>query len=135
MARILIVEDTPANMLLAGAILQKAGHTLLQATDAAQGLALARENPPDLVLMDIQLPGMDGLTATRALKSDERTQDIPVLALTAFAMKGDEERMRAAGCAAYVSKPLRYQQLLAAVDDLLAHDVGHDISHQEGIGP
>ncbi|MFZ5526823.1 MAG: response regulator [Pseudomonadota bacterium] len=135
MARILIVEDTPANMLLAGTILQKAGHTLLQATDAAQGLALARENPPDLVLMDIQLPGMDGLTATRALKSDERTQDIPVLALTAFAMKGDEERMRAAGCAAYVSKPLRYQQLLAAVDDLLTHDVGHDISHQEGIGP
>jgi two-component system cell cycle response regulator DivK len=134
MARILIVEDTPANMLLAGTILQNAGHTLLQATDAAQGLALARENPPDLVLMDIQLPGMDGLAATRALKADERTQGIPVLALTAFAMKGDEERMRAAGCSAYVSKPLRYQQLLAAVDGLLAHDVGHDISHQEGVG-
>jgi two-component system, cell cycle response regulator DivK len=108
MARILIVEDTPANMLLAGAILQSAGHTLLQASDAPQGLALAREHRPDLVLMDI-----------------------PVLALTAFAMKGDEERMRAAGCAAYVSKPLRYQQLLAAVDDLLVHDAANN---EQGVG-
>lgn len=131
MARILIVEDTPANMLLAGTILQSAGHTLLQAADAPQGLALAREHRPDLVLMDIQLPGMDGLAATRALKSDERTETIPVLALTAFAMKGDEERMRAAGCAAYVSKPLRYQLLLAAVDDLLMHD---GVNNQEGVG-
>ncbi|RRS04820.1 response regulator [Aquabacterium soli] len=131
MARILIVEDTPANMLLAGAILQSAGHTLLQASDAPQGLALAREHRPDLVLMDIQLPGMDGLAATRALKSDERTGGIPVLALTAFAMKGDEERMRAAGCAAYVSKPLRYQQLLAAVDDLLVHDAANN---EQGVG-
>lgn len=131
MARILIVEDTPANMLLAGTILQSAGHTLLQAADAPQGLALAREHRPDLVLMDIQLPGMDGLTATRALKADERTETIPVLALTAFAMKGDEERMRAAGCAAYVSKPLRYQLLLAAVDDLLMHD---GVNNQEGVG-
>src|SRR6218665_944476 len=99
MARILIVEDTPANMLLAGTILQNAGHTLLQANDAPLGLALPKEHQPDLVLMAIQLPGMAGLAATRALKADERTHDIPVLALTAFAMKGDEERMRAAGCA------------------------------------
>lgn len=134
MARILIVEDTPANMLLAGTILQNAGHTLLQATDAPLGLALAQEHQPDLVLMDIQLPGMDGLAATRALKADERTQGIPVLALTAFAMKGDEERMRAAGCAAYVAKPLRYQQLLAAVDGLLTHDGANDATKQKGVG-
>lgn len=134
MARILIVEDTPANMLLAGTILQSVGHTLLQAADAPLGLALAKEHQPDLVLMDIQLPGMDGLAATRALKADERTHAIPVLALTAFAMKGDEERMRAAGCAAYVSKPLRYQQLLAAVDGLLTHDVAHDMRKQQGVG-
>lgn len=132
MARILIIEDTPANMLLAGTILQNAGHTLLQATDAAQGLSLAREQQPDLVLMDIQLPGMDGLAATRALKADERTHAIPVIALTAFAMKGDEERMRAAGCAAYVSKPLRYQQLLAAVDQLLPAPPAHVLAGQAG---
>lgn len=116
MARILIIEDMPANMTLAAAVVQNAGHTSMQAGGALQGLEIARREQPDLVLMDIQLPDMDGLDATRALKHDERTRHIPVIALTAHAMKGDEERIRAAGCAGYVAKPLRYRDLLAAID-------------------
>src|SRR5688500_12621829 len=98
MASILIVEDNPANMTLAVFLLQSAGHTVLSATDAEAGLTLARDEQPDLILMDIQLPGMDGLEATMLLKRDDATRAIPVIALTALAMKGDEERIRAAGC-------------------------------------
>ena len=79
------------------------------------GLTLAREQQPDLVLMDIQLPGMDGLQATALLKQHEATRAIPVIALTALAMKGDEERIRAAGCDGYIAKPMRYQEFLATV--------------------
>jgi two-component system cell cycle response regulator DivK len=115
MARILIVEDTPANMKLAVFLLESAGHTVLTATDAETGLAIARSEQPHLILMDIQLPGMDGLGATALLKQDDRTRAIPVIALTALAMKGDEERIRAAGCDGYVAKPLRYQDFLTTV--------------------
>ena len=115
MASVLIVEDNPANMALATFLLRSAGHTVLSATDAEAGLTLAREGQPDLILMDIQLPGMDGLEATRQLKQDDRTRDIPVIALTALAMKGDEERIRAAGCDGYIAKPLAYKQFLATV--------------------
>ena len=106
MATILIVEDNPANMTLAIFLLQSAGHTVLTATDAEAGLTLARDEQPDLILMDIQLPGMDGLEATALLKRDDATRAIPVIALTALAMKGDEERIRAAGCDGYIAKPL-----------------------------
>lgn len=119
MARILVVEDNEANMVLANLLLTKAGHQVLQAVDAPNALALARSELPDLILMDVQLPGMDGLAATRLLKSDAATRHIPVVALTAFAMKGDEERILAAGCDAYVPKPYRHQQLFDAVDQLL----------------
>jgi two-component system cell cycle response regulator DivK len=78
-------------------------------------LTLARTEQPDLVLMDIQLPGMDGLEATALLKSDGATRDIPVVALTALAMKGDEERIRAAGCDGYIAKPLAYRDFLATI--------------------
>lgn len=122
MSRILIIEDTPANLLLTMAILEGAGHTTLSAPTAEQGLRLASTEPVELILMDMRLPGMDGMTATRLLKDDPRTSHIPVIALTASAMKGDEERMRAGGCAGYVAKPIRYQTLLAAVDEVLAHD-------------
>ena len=115
MARVLIVEDNPTNMTLAIFLLQSVGHTVLNATDAEAGLALAREERPDLILMDIQLPGMDGLQATTLLKGDPATRAIPVIALTALAMKGDEERIRAAGCDGYIAKPMRYQQFLATV--------------------
>ena len=119
MARILIVEDNPANMKLASLLLLKAGHTVLCAVDAETGLTLARANQPELILMDIQLPGMDGLAATALLKQDPATAAIPVIALTAMAMKADREKTKAAGCDAYIAKPLRYQELYAAIDALL----------------
>jgi two-component system cell cycle response regulator DivK len=120
MARVLIVEDNPTNMTLAVFLLQSAGHTVLSATDAEAGLKLACGERPDLILMDIQLPGMDGLEATGMLKRDEMTRAIPVIALTALAMKGDEERIRAAGCDGYIAKPMRYQEFLATVAAQLA---------------
>ena len=119
MARILIVEDNPANMKLASLLLLNAGHTTLCAIDAETGLTLARSERPDLILMDIQLPGMDGLAATALLKKDPATAAIPIIALTAMAMKEDREKTRAAGCDAYIAKPLRYQELYAAIDALL----------------
>jgi two-component system, cell cycle response regulator DivK len=114
-ATVLIVEDNPTNMSLAVFLLQSAGHTVLSATDAEAGLALARERHPSLILMDIQLPGMDGLAATAQLKQDDATRAIPVIALTALAMKGDEERIRAAGCDGYIAKPMRYREFLATI--------------------
>ncbi|MEO8599447.1 MAG: response regulator [bacterium] len=120
MAKILIIEDNPANMKLASLLLRNAGHTLLCAVDAETGLTLAHADQPDLILMDIQLPGMDGLAATALLKQDPATAAIPVIALTAMAMKEDQEKCKAAGCDAYIAKPLRYQELLAAIDILLA---------------
>jgi two-component system cell cycle response regulator DivK len=119
-AKVLIVEDNSANMTLAVFLLQSAGHSVLSARDAEAGLTLAREEQPDLILMDIQLPGMDGLQATALLKRDDATRAIPVIALTALAMKGDEERIRAAGCDGYIAKPMRYQEFLATVAAQLA---------------
>ncbi|MBC7837615.1 MAG: response regulator [Nitrospiraceae bacterium] len=115
MAKVLIIEDNAANMKLATFLLESAGHTVLSATDAEAGLTSARGEHPDLILMDIQLPGMDGLEATVALKGDDVTRAIPVIALTALAMKGDEERIRAAGCEGYIAKPWRYQDFLATI--------------------
>ena len=115
MAKVLIVEDNPANMSLAIFLLQSAGHTVLSAVDAEIGLRLARDEQPNLILMDIQLPGMDGLEATVLLKRDAATRAIPVIALTALAMKGDEERIRAAGCDGYIAKPLEYRSFLATI--------------------
>ncbi len=120
MARILIVEDNAANMKLACLLLENAGHVALVAVDAEIGLTLARTEKPDLILMDIQLPGMDGMAATRLLKADPATAAIPVIALTAMAMKEDREKTKAAGCDAYIAKPLRYKDLLAVIDELLA---------------
>jgi two-component system cell cycle response regulator DivK len=115
MATVLIIEDNAANMALAIFLLQSAGHTVLTATDAEAGLTLARDEQPNLILMDIQLPGMDGLEATALLKQDDATRAIPVIALTALAMKGDEERIRAAGCDGYIAKPLAYRDFLATI--------------------
>lgn len=115
MSRILIVEDNPTNMKFVVTVLENAGHQALQAEDAAAGIQLAREALPDLIFMDIQLPGMDGLEASRLLKADEATRHIPIYALTAFAMKGDEEHILDAGCDGYLAKPVSYKDLLAAV--------------------
>jgi two-component system, cell cycle response regulator DivK len=120
---VLVVEDNPANMTLAVFLLESVGHRVLTASDAEAGLALARSAQPDLILMEIQLPGMDGLEATMLLKEDEATRAIPVIALTALAMKGDEARIRAAGCDAYIGKPMRYKEFLAAIAAYLpVHD-------------
>lgn len=124
MARILIVEDTPANRRLAAAVLASAQHVALQAADAAEGIGVARRERPDLILMDVQLPGMDGLEATRILKTDPRTRAIPVIALTAFAMKGDRERFLESGCDGYLDKPYTWKALLAEIDRLLAKPGG-----------
>jgi len=120
MAKVLVVEDNAANMTLAVFLLTSAGHSVLSVTDAEAGLTLARNEKPDLILMDIQLPGMDGLQATALLKADDATRAIPVIALTALAMKGDEERIRAAGCNGYISKPLNYRAFLATIASELA---------------
>ena len=119
MAKILVIEDNPNNMKLASLLLETAGHEVLQAVDAIEGLQMARQHLPALILMDIQLPGMDGLTATQQLKHDTQTRHIKVIALTAFAMKGDEEKMRQAGCDGYLAKPIRYKEFLQTVNATL----------------
>jgi two-component system, cell cycle response regulator DivK len=120
MAKILVVEDNPTNITLAIFLLESAGHTVLSASDSEVGLTLARDQQPDLILMDIQLPGMDGLQATMLLKRDQATRAIPVIALTALVMKGDEERIRAAGCDGYIAKPLAYRDFLSVISAQLA---------------
>ena len=119
MATILVIEDNPANMKLAVLLLTTAGHRVVGATDAESGLLQARRQRPQLILMDIQLPGMDGLEAVAQLKADPDTRDIPVIALTALAMRGDETRILAMGCAGYIAKPLQYRTFLATVTDHL----------------
>lgn len=124
MARILVIEDNPANMKLALLLLHKVGHTVQSAVDAETGVALARSTVPDLILMDIQLPAMDGLSATALLKRDPGTAHIPVIALTAMAMKADRVKSEIAGCEGYIAKPLRYQELYATIDALLLKHAG-----------
>lgn len=119
MAKILIIEDNQANLKLATLLLLNVGHTVLSAVDAESGLMLARSQHPELILMDIQLPGMDGLAATALLKQDPATAAIPVIALTALAMKADREKTKLAGCDAYIAKPLRYRELYEAINRLL----------------
>jgi len=120
--KVLVIEDHPVNMKLASDMLTTTGYTVLQASDAETGIRMARQAAPRLILMDIQLPGMDGLTATRVLKNDDNTKDIPVIALTAFAMKGDEERILSAGCDAYIAKPIRYKAFLETVASFMKAD-------------
>jgi two-component system cell cycle response regulator DivK len=119
-AKVLIVEDNAENLTLAIFLLESVGHTVISARDAEAGLTLARDEQPNLILMDIQLPGMDGLEATALLKRDDATRAIPVIALTALAMKGDEARIRAAGCNGYIAKPLAYKDFLEVVSAHLA---------------
>ena len=103
---VLIVEDNELNMKLFNDLLEAYGYATLQARSGTEALAIAREHTPSLILMDIQLPEVSGLEVTKWLKEDDRLRDIPVVAVTAFAMKGDEERIRRGGCEAYISKPI-----------------------------
>ena len=113
--RILVVEDNEKNMKLVRDVLTASGYGTLEARTGSKAIELATEHPPDLVLMDIQLPDIDGVEALRRLRSDTRTASIPVLALTAQAMQGDRERFLAAGFDGYISKPVNILDLLAAV--------------------
>jgi CheY-like chemotaxis protein len=105
-AHILVVDDNLTNLKLACDVLGWSGHRITQAVDAEEAIAAIAASPPDLILMDIGLPGMDGLTLTRKLKADPATSGIRIVALTAFAMKGDEQRVIEAGCDGYISKPI-----------------------------
>lgn len=119
MEKVLVVEDNSANMKLVVLLLNSAGYQVLQAFDAESGLVMARQEQPDLILMDIQLPGMDGLTATRQLKQESATRGIKVIALTGMAMQGDAEKVLSAGCDGYISKPISYNTFLEKISAVL----------------
>jgi two-component system, cell cycle response regulator DivK len=112
---VLIVEDNELNMKLFHDVLDAHGYATLQTRTGLEALALARKHRPDLILMDIQLPEVSGLEVTKWLKEDDALRDIPVVAVTAFAMKGDEERIRQGGCEAYISKPISVPMFLGTV--------------------
>ena len=116
MTRILLVEDNEMNRDMLSRRLARRGYEVLLAHDGAEGLALAAERAPDLVLMDLSLPGIDGWEVTRQLKADPATRAIPVIALTAHAMAGDRERAIAAGCDDYDTKPVEFARLLAKIE-------------------
>ena len=119
MSLILIVEDNDKNMKLVRDVLQAKGHVTLESTTAEDGLQIANEKVPDLILMDIQLPEVSGLEVTKWLKDDPDLKTIPVVAVTAFAMKGDEERIRQGGCEAYVSKPISVPKFIETIKTYL----------------
>lgn len=121
-ARILVVDDNAINLKLACNILDWSGYQVSSAIDAEQAQEMIRQTPPDLIVMDIGLPGMDGLTLTRKLKADGATRHIRIMALTSFAMRGDEERVLAAGCDAYISKPINTREFAAQVARCLGKD-------------
>lgn len=118
MWRILVVEDSPTNMLLAVEILKFGGHTTLEATTATVGIALAHSEHPDVILMDIHLPDMDGLAAMQLLKADPVTRDIPIIALTASVRTGEGKAMLEAGFDGCLGKPISYKEFLAAVESV-----------------
>ncbi len=117
--RILVVDDNPVNLKLAADVLAADGFDVRQAVDADQALESIRESRPDLILMDVALPGMDGLTLTRKIKGDESTRGICIVALTAFAMRGDDQKARDAGCDGYIAKPIDTRRLSAQVTEYL----------------
>ena len=116
---VLIVEDNELNMKLFHDLLEAQGYDTLQTKDGMEALELARANRPDLILMDIQLPEVSGLEVTKWLKEDDDLKAIPVIAVTAFAMKGDEEKIRQGGCEAYIAKPISVVQFLETIQSFI----------------
>jgi len=112
---VLIVEDNDLNMKLFHALLEMRGYNVLQARDGIEGLKLARQHRPNLIVMDIQLPGVSGLVVAKSIKDDEELKSIPIIAVTAFALKGDEARIREQGCEAYLAKPISTPDFLKTV--------------------
>jgi len=119
MKRILLVEDTEDNRVIVRDLVSSAGYELIEAADGAEGLALAEKEKPDLILMDIQLPVMDGYEATRRIKANPALKNIPVIAVTSYALSGDEEKVKAAGCDGYVAKPFSPRLLLKTIREFL----------------
>lgn len=117
---VLVVEDNELNMRLFCDLLDAFGFATLQCRDGAKAVELTRQHRPDLIIMDIQLPEVSGLDITRWIKDDESIRDIPVLAVTAFAMRADEQRVREAGCEGYLSKPIQMRSFLSTVEDLVS---------------
>ena len=113
---VLVVEDNDINMKLLHDVLEVQGYNVLQAKDGMEGWRIAREHRPDLILMDIQLPSISGLEATKRLKADETLKSIPVIAITAFAMAGDKEKFLEGGCDAYIPKPISIPNFLQTVE-------------------
>jgi len=124
MKSLLVVEDDPTIMSLIVILLEREGYGVIQASSAEEGISLAAEQKPNLILMDVALPGMDGLEATRLLKSREATSRIPVVALTAQAMKQDAERASLAGCDGFIVKPISTRDFLGAVARFLSEEAG-----------
>jgi len=118
---ILIVEDEPKNLKLIRDLLQVSGYLTLEATDGVKGIELARAHKPDLIFMDMLMPIMDGLEATKILKADAETRNIPIIALTSYAMKGDEARISEAGCNGYITKPIDTREFLKKVSEFLSN--------------
>jgi CheY-like chemotaxis protein len=119
MAKILLVEDNEMNLDMLSRRLERRGYEILIAMDGAQGVKVASEQQPDLILMDMSLPVMDGWEATRRIKSDSATKNIPVIALTAHAIAGDREKALAVGCDEYESKPVKFPRLLEKIEQFL----------------
>jgi len=119
MAKILVVDDDARNLRVALTVLEQAGHEVLGAGSGAEGVEMALARAPDLVFMDVQMPGMDGVTALRRLRAEPHTATLKVVALTGLAMKGDRERLLAEGFNGYLEKPIRYKAFLAAVEQML----------------
>jgi CheY-like chemotaxis protein len=118
--KILLVEDNPQNRYLVAFLLEKNGYEVISAEDGEEALAVVEEHRPDLILMDVQLPKLDGYEATRRIKADERFTNIPLVALTAHSMKGDRGKALAAGCDDYITKPVDAEGLLSRIKELLA---------------
>lgn len=119
MARVLVVEDNPASQKLIGGLLRRAGHEAAIVDNANTGITRALAEPFDLIVMDISLPGIDGVTAVRRLRADPRGREIPIFAVTANAMMGDRERILGAGCNEYLAKPIAYREFLEKLGPLL----------------
>lgn len=117
--RILVVEDTEDNRQIIRDLLSSVGYELIEAVDGAEGVAMAQSHRPDLILMDIQLPGMDGYEATRRIRGVPELAGVPIIAVTSYALSGDEAKTRAAGCDGYVAKPFSPRQLLAKIREFL----------------
>ncbi len=117
--KILVVEDTEDNRQILRDLLGMAGYDMVEAHDGAQGVAMAAEHKPDLILMDIQMPVMDGYEATRRIKANPELKAIPIVAVTSYALSGDEQKTRDAGCDAYIAKPYSPRQMLAKVREIL----------------